>query len=192
MIRLAIIGVSGRDPQDLKRLNENLMKWMLDNVIIYIELVMKTVPKNIILVSGGSAWADHVAVQLYLTDMFAGLELYLPSKFDHKQKKYVNTHEGRTLNMLHSQCEKKTGFKVFDELTRAVLKKNTKITIKRGFKQRNTLVAKNCDYLIAYTFGKDLPKPGGTLHTWNKVTHKNKIHISLSFGESPTDKIAEK
>ena len=180
MIRLAIVGTSGRNPSDLKMLSINHMKWMADNVKCYIEHVLKTTPDNIILVSGGSAWADHVAIQLYLEKIFGGLELYLPSKFDPKQKKYVNTHEGRTLNILHANCQEKTGYDVFTELTSVASSPKVKITIKRGFLARNTLVAKNSDHLIAFTFSKDVPTEGGTLHTWQKVLHQNKIHFDLS------------
>jgi len=184
MIKLAIVGTSGRNPADKKKLNAKHMAWMIENVRCYIENVLETEPKNIILVSGGSAWADHVAVQLYLTWEFAGLELYLPSKFDIKQKKYVNTHEGRTLNALHQECKDKTGVDVLDELMRAINGKDrAKVTIQRGFLQRNTLIAKNSDHLIAFTFSPDTPTEGGTFDTWKKTKHENKTNFDLTMAE---------
>ena len=51
--------------------------------------------------------------------------------------------------------------------------------IQRGFKPRNTLVARNCDHLVAFTFGNTIPSSGGTSDTWGKVQHENKLHISL-------------
>lgn len=182
MIRLAIVGTSGRNPIDKKRLTLEHIKFVEDNVRCYIEHVLKKKNSEIILVSGGSAWIDYVAVQLFLTKEFGGLELYLPSRFDHKQKKYINTHEGRTLNRLHQECAEITGIDVLHEMTRVITTKGVKITIKRGFLQRNTLIAKNCDHLLAFTFNPenpDLPSEGGTLHTWNKTTHPNKIHFNL-------------
>src|SRR5580765_5330998 len=104
MIRLGIIGTAGRKPEELKLLTKEHMVWMADNVRSYIKEILKTTPDKVVLVSGGSAWADHVAVQLYLEKEFGGLELYLPSKYDAKHQRYVNTHEGRTLNLLHGQC----------------------------------------------------------------------------------------
>lgn len=180
MIRLAIIGTSGRSPNDLKMLTKAHMEWMVNNVKFYIREVLKISPEQIILVSGGSAWADHIAVQLYLGKEFAGIELYLPSRFDAKHQRYINTHEGRKLNALHKQCQEKTDYPVFQELASTVSSKKCKVTIQRGFLPRNTLVARNCDYLIAFTFSKtDTPENGGTLDTWSKTKHQNKIHFSL-------------
>lgn len=180
MIKLGIVGTSGRNPLDKKKLVKEHMEYMAENVYCYIEHVIKTKPNNIILVSGGSAWADHIAVQLYLTGEFAGLELYLPSRFDPKQKKYINTHEGRTLNQLHAECKEKTGIDVFEDLTRAVTKKATKIVIQRGFLPRNTLIAKNSDHLITFTFSPNDPVEGGTFDTWKKTKHDNRTNFDLA------------
>lgn len=186
-VKLAIIGVSGRTHSDKKKLEAKHMTWATSRVREYIDNILGIPDSDIILVSGGSAWMDHVAVQLYLTGKFRGLELYLPSKFDHKQKQFVNTHEGRTLNTLHGECAEKTNTDVLLELTRVVesavsvgKKSPIKLIIKRGFKPRNTLIAKNCDHLIGFTFESDEPTIGGTAHTWSKVPHDNKVHFDLS------------
>ncbi len=186
MQRLGIIGTAGRDYIQLGILTADHMHFMADKIYEYVEKVMNTTTENVILVSGGSAWADHVAVQLYLTKKFAGLELYLPSEFDHKKKKFKNTHEGRTLNNLHEQCQVKTQMPVLDELARVVssskasANSKVKIIIKRGFKQRNTLISQNNDHLVAFTFStSDEPNSGGTADTWLKTKHDNKKHYSL-------------
>jgi hypothetical protein len=181
MIRLAIIGLSGRNPSDAKILDNKHLEWAQMNVQLYIDEVLNIDKNKIILVSGGSAWMDHVAIQLFIQGGYGGLELYLPSEFNVKSKKYKNTHEGRKLNELHSACQNKTGLSIFEELTYANQKNtNIKIVIKRGFIQRNTLIAKNCDHLLSFTFDKNQPSGGGTLDTWNKVLHENKLHISLN------------
>jgi|SRR5579872_589841 len=180
MIRLAVIGTSGRDPKDSVRLELKHLAWMKENVITYISNVINRPTQDIILVSGGSAWADHVAVQLFREGGFGGLELYLPSEFNTKSHIFKNTHEGRELNKIHQHCQDKTGLPIFEELTSVNSKKNgVKIVIQRGFKPRNTLVARGCDHLIAFTFDLSVPTKGGTLDTWNKVQHQNKLHISL-------------
>ena len=186
MIKLAIIGTSGRDDDDLSKLDYYHLQWMANKVESYIKDVLHTEPSNIILISGGSAWADHVAVQLYLDKekKFAGLELYLPSKFDLKYNHYVNTHEGRLLNKLHKQCQEKTDIDVLLELGKVLHRPGVKVVIKRGFPSRNTLIAKNCDYLLAFSFGETNefgPLKGGTLDTWKKVLHCNKSHYDLNF-----------
>ncbi|XWV25276.1 hypothetical protein QJ856_gp0494 [Tupanvirus deep ocean] len=180
MLRIGIIGTAGRKPQDYNILSVDHMKWMADNVKSYINHVLETTTDNIILVSGGSAWADHVAVQLYLEGNFGGLELYLPTTFNTKTKKFENTHEGRTLNFLHGQCADKTKCDIFGELSQVVSSPNVKVVVKRGFFARNTLISQNCDHLIAFTFGENAPIDGGTFDTWKKTKHENKIHFSLS------------
>ena len=179
MLRLAIIGVSGRNQIDKKKLCAEHMNWMKCCVRQYINDILKKKTNEIILVSGGSAWVDHVAVQLFLTGEFGGLELYLPSEFDIKLKKYVNTHEGITLNSLHAECQEKTGINVFVELARAINNETTKVTIQKGFLTRNTLIAKNCDHLIAFTFNSNA-LTGGTFDTWKKTAHQNKIIFDLN------------
>lgn len=183
MIKLAIIGTSGRFNDDFNKLNANHFEWMANNVMCYITEVIGADPSGVILVSGGSAWADHVAVQLYLNSnyKFAGLELYLPSKFDQKYTHYVNTHEGRLLNSLHTKCKEKTGIDVLMELKKVLYRPGVKCVVQRGFHSRNTLIAKNCDHLIAFTFRESDPVDGGTGDTWKKVKHNNKIHFNLSL-----------
>ena len=190
-IRLAVVGVSGQDPLDKKKLCKEHMEYMIENVYCYIENVLHRKPSDIILVSGGSAWADHIAVLLYLKGEFSGIELYLPSRFDPKQKKYINTHEGRTLNQLHTECQEKTGLNVFEDLTKTVSRKAVKVTIKRRFLARNTLIAKNCDHLIAFTFNPDSPIKGGTFDTWKKTTHQNKTNFDLSLMPINKSKVVE-
>lgn len=50
--------------------------------------------KDIILVSGCAAWADHIAIKLFLTNRFKKLHLYLPCKLD--------------LNLIKTNTENKT------------------------------------------------------------------------------------
>jgi hypothetical protein len=180
-VKLAIVGTSGRDKDDANKLEKKHMEWMKSMVECYISEILKINKDQVILVSGGSAWADHVAVQLYRDGGFAGLELYIPSGFNTKLHQYMNTYEGRLLNALHKQCQDKTGYPIFEELTSVnSKKKGVSIVIHRHFKPRNTLIAKNCDHIIAFTFNKTEPMGGGTLDTWNKVSHTNKIHFDLS------------
>ncbi|AYV85759.1 MAG: hypothetical protein Satyrvirus37_4 [Satyrvirus sp.] len=180
LTKLGIIGISGRTENDINRLSPEHMVLMANKIGSYIKDVIKTSPKNIILVSGGSAWADHVAVQLFLTKKFANLELYLPTTFDVDKKKFITTSsEGRTLNFLHNQCYKKIEIDVLDELAKAI-KRGAQVCIYDGFLSRNTMIAKNVDYLVAFTFENDCPKSGGTYDTWKKVKHNNKINFNLN------------
>lgn len=177
MVKLAIIGVSGRKKEQISLLSKEHMLWMMDNVYFYIVYVMKRKFKNVTLVSGGSAWSDHIAIKLFLTGKFKGLELYLPATFNLETKRYGDSHEGKILNLVHSKCQEKTNYGIFDEIASVINHKNTKIILCNGFFDRNSLIAKNSDYLIAFSMGDDIC--GGTMDTWNKVEHENKINFNL-------------
>lgn len=133
------------------------------------------------MVSGGSAWADHVAVKLFLEGEFAKLELHLPAKFDCSQNKFESNQSGSRLNSLHQIFSDKTQSDTLNELSRAISDPLTQTSIHDGFHNRNTLVANQCDYLIAFTFNgtNSVPKEGGTKDTWDKCPHSNKMHLSL-------------
>ena len=175
-MRLAIIGSSGRNPVEKNQLNKDSMDWMKSNIYVYIEQIMDLEPNEITLVSGGSSWADHVAVQLFLTGEFQGLELYLPAEFDTSNDCYMKTTEGSRLNYLHTVTTLK-------ELSTAISNPQTTTIVKKGFLNRNTFIALNCDHLLAFTFSDgDKPQIGtGTMDTWNKCQHENKYHESLKI-----------
>ena len=65
MINLAIIGCAGRSYHDLNNLSSKLMLRVETAVLRYIKEVIKKPKKEIILVSGGSAWIDHIAIKLF-------------------------------------------------------------------------------------------------------------------------------
>ena len=68
----------------------------------------------------------------------------------------------------------------FKELTEAKQRGAEIIIEDAGFFARNTLVANNSDYLIAFTFGRgSIPSSRGTLDTWKKFNGVKKIHITL-------------
>lgn len=62
MIHLAVIGTAMRDQSEQNVLSSYHLTWMADNIKCYIEHVIETTTDDIILVSGGSAWSDPVAV----------------------------------------------------------------------------------------------------------------------------------
>ncbi len=170
MKRVAIIGSAGRD-KDEGKFTLELFEKMKEEVVKQITEEWKLETKNVILVSGGSAWSDHVAVSLYKQDpnKWGGLHLYLPCKFPSKGKYYT------TLKELHSNM-KCNSMDDFDLVKKMGAVFDTSVY---GFLQRNTLVAKHCDYMIAFTWNMFYPKYGGTGDTWSKCKGVKK-HIPLS------------
>src|SRR5579883_288211 len=89
MTTVSIIGTAGRSHKDP---TSAMYGKMIASAINY----LRTIPGNIILVSGGAAWSDHVAVHLYLQRQqyslpIVELRLYLPCAFDLTTKRYVDT-----------------------------------------------------------------------------------------------------
>jgi len=186
LVRLAIIGTNGHDYHESLKLETKHMEWIAIMVKNYITNTLSKTTDQIILVSGGDAWVEHVAVQLYREGGFGGLNLYLPSEFNTKLHQYKNTHEGRSLNKLHAYCQEKTGAPIFEELTSVNSKKTgVRITIQRGWKPRNTLIARGCDHLLAFTLGKGDPNLDPAKDIWSKIPHTNKVHFCLDLAPNP-------
>lgn len=176
-IRLAVIGVSGRNKMDFNLLSKEMFGYMMDNVEAYIKYHLETSNDKIILVSGGSAWADHSVVKLFLEKNFAGLELFLPTEFTNG--KFKDSHQGSILNNLHKHFSEQIEENSLDQILDCILDPNCKVSVHNGFFKRNTLIAEESDHVIAFTFNEN-PK-GGTLDTWNKIKHNNKLNINLSI-----------
>lgn len=122
------------------------------------------------LVSGGAAWADHVAVKLFLQKKAPHLRLFLPCEWDNGAFKDTGsddfkTNPGRTANRLHKQFQNRTHINSLTEIQIAKSEGAELIEIAKGFYARNALVAKS-DFLLAITYGNEREvKDGGTAHT---------------------------
>lgn len=131
---------------------------------------------DITLVSNGYPWINHIPVTLFLqTDDYAGIELCMPTEINPKERKFLNTHEGRVLNNLFGIWKGTTSIDGLDNLARIVKarKPNKKQIIKRGYKQANTMMVRNCDYVLYFDFGET---PSGEL--WDKILC-NKEYFSI-------------
>lgn len=169
---IALVGTAGRDSS--QPLTRALWDWMLLDA-------KKRVPIGAHLVSGGAAWADHLAVALYLDNWASRLRLHLPAPF--ASGKFSTGFYTRTsasaANWYHERFSRIVGFDSLSELRTALtLCDYTYEPFSNGYKgmsDRNTKVAL-ADEMLAYTFG-DMPT-GGTLDTWNKCLG-TRTHISL-------------
>jgi hypothetical protein len=188
---IAIVGSAGRK-EDGARMNAKTFEWMLQTTR---KAIADTKMSNnqIVLVSGGSSWADHVAVVLFLedaaTDPFGGLTLFLPTPF--KSGAFLDTghrdwqsNPGRTLNNYHTAFGKIIKRDTLKDIRCAEALGASLICSARGFHARNTQIAQNCDRLFAFTWAKgaEPPNDGGTRDTWDKCKAE-KRHISLMESE---------
>lgn len=169
MVNISIIGTANRDNKpltvDLYYKMINVVKYMLQPII-----------KNnisITLISGGAAWADHIAITLYLEGFIDNLILHLPCNFIIYQYD-TNCSAGKTSNNLHRNFSSIVNINSLEEINLAI-QKGAKVIIHNGFYARNKYVANECDYLIALT-GSTIT--GGTFNTWNQCSVP-KYHVDI-------------
>lgn len=174
---IAIIGTAGRDKS--KPMTAQLWDAMCDDA-------RARVPQGATLVSGGAAWADHLAVRLFLDGHAGGLILHLPSTFAHcRAFAGGRGSAGSAANYYHGLFKVATGVDGIPEICDAVWRGAQYTTqapdIGMGaFMIRNMEVAKMADTLIAYTWGeRAAPADGGTAHTW-RICKGSKTHVALA------------
>jgi hypothetical protein len=179
MTTIAIIGTAGRDKT--KPMTLALWQWMIRNV-------REHVPQGSHVVSGGAAWADHLAVSLMLTGWANELTLHFPAPFDQRNLRFIGPDKSAAsaANYYHSVFSKTIDRDTLGQIAEVLYNPSTHYTEEperadyKGMFARNMKVAK-ADKMIAYTFGPgDVPADGGTLDTWNKCQGE-KLHISLPY-----------
>ena len=174
-LTLSCVGTAGRN-EDYDKLNlekYNEMYRVADKLLDYIN--SKSPTPLTTLVSGGAAWADGIAVRLYLNNRIPNLKLYLPCEYENGEfsDDDVFGRIASTITHYHSQFEKETGQNSLKEIQLAI-DKGADVTVINGFKNRNTYVSMS-NYILAMTFGdKEYVKKGGTWDTINKYLQRIK------------------
>lgn len=182
-MKISIIGTSGRKNDNTNKLTPDLLEKMVKSASSIIKEVFSQ-EENITLISGGAAWADHVAVILFLSSNKYKLKLYTPSPFDSTKFKDTGVvdwrlNPGGTLNYYHRAFSKSLKKDTLEDIAKSIKKGAIIDSEYSSFHQRNTIVAKS-NIVIAYTWGDDYPIDGGTFDTWKKIPKESvKIHFSL-------------
>lgn len=182
-MKLAIIGTAGRK-EDADLLNKE--KWDDMKRAVY-DFVKKYKIDHVI--SGGAAYADHLAVGLFNAGIVKKLELALPCKFDTKKVQFHDTgvvdwktNPGNTSNYYHLRFSTTVGIKSLQEIKTAI-EKGATVIVENGFMERNSIVAE-ADMVLAMTFGKEnVVKDGGTANTCNTYLTKGGdklFHLDLN------------
>lgn len=168
-ITLSIVGTAGRK-EDSKKLSAKHFEAMCLVADGLVDQIIDSGYPISHLVSGGAAWADHVAVKLFLDKKVPHLRLFLPSKFEGGSF-YDNGNRdpfknpGGIANYYHKQFQTATGINSLTQIQIAKSEGAELIEVEKGFYARNALVAKS-DFLLAITFGnRHEVKSGGTAHT---------------------------
>lgn len=187
----AIVGTAGRK-EDSNRLSFNHFEAMYECASSLLKEFGEsgyTVDK---VVSGGAAWADHVAVKLFLEKKVPKLKLCFPCQFDsasvmfdpvplsenERQRGYST---GEVTNSLHSRFSRKLRRSSLNEILLA-LQQGAEAVVCKGFYARNAVVAQS-DIILAMTFGEnEWLKEGGTAHTMQ--TYLNRVRKMGFFDKS--------
>ncbi|KAM9975352.1 hypothetical protein ACTFIW_010380 [Dictyostelium discoideum] len=189
-VTIGVIGTTGRDKS--RPLNSKHFDYLCDTFQQYLhnlETQQKIELNNITLISGGAAWSDHVAVDYFLKNpTTCKLMIHLPClivgyKVDENITQYrfdVEHPNGVTTNGYHSNFSKQIGRDTILDIIKAKELGAILDNSEFGFKNRNTSIAKQSDFLVAFT-GAVGPAPlgGGTLDTWKKSKSLYKHHISI-------------
>mgnify|MGYP000879350174 FL=1 len=185
-MNIAIIGTAGRDDDGI-----NLREQSFGEMFLVVNKITRTLSegKPFNLVSGGAAWADHLAVFSFILGYPEKLFLELPceltaeGKFIDTGERDFRTNPGGTSNHYHELFSKKVRFDSFSQLRSAAKKPNCIITAGGGFFERNSSIANKADHCIALTFGNGPElKDGGTMDTMKKFQKRaigKTFHIDL-------------
>jgi len=179
MITVSIIGTAGTK-KEKGLLNKEVFEKMCNRARDILAMISSD-NNEIKLVSGGASWADHIIVEI--GNEYKEVELFFPSEWDattckhHDNGKFAwYENPGRLANFDHSKFSKAMGRNTQEDFIKL---KNSKFHYGNGFHSRNSDVA-NCDYMITFTYTKDMESyKGGTRDTWNKCKTK-KIHVDMN------------
>jgi AcrR family transcriptional regulator len=182
--RIAIIGTAGRDQHP--GLTADLFEAMCTAALETIRTKFKLDPAKCQLISGGAAWSDHVAVELFLRKQVVGLTLYMPCAFTGGKFAEIGTtwdwkkNPGKTANYLHSLFTTKLGRDTLAEIALARDRRAVLNADHFGFHPRNDVVAAQATHMIAFTWSETgTPDDGGTAYTWDRAISQNKVHVCL-------------
>lgn len=168
-MKLAIIGFAKRG------LELNLASY--DKMVAKMTRILKRYPSDVVVYSGGSIWCDHVAVTLFLQGVIHNLVLHLPDTWNTQTKSYSGTtRSGAHLNKKHQLFSSILGRNTLLEIDSAFSKGAT-YTSSLSSPDRNTLIARDADYLYAFVVKGEKMTPG-TKDTWTKATGK-KIKVNV-------------
>ncbi|MGC4055616.1 MAG: hypothetical protein QM757_42880 [Paludibaculum sp.] len=189
-MKLGIIGTAGRK-EDLERLNPDMFGRMCEQTELLIRALRSNGETVDGLVSGGAAWADHVAVFLFLRGEQSSipgdltLSLHTPSEWDSRKDRYVENRDGHTANFHHDNFQLKTGIPSLRQIRESMSSERAFVASGGGFRARNQKIAEEADVLLAMTFGQgSAVKPkSGTEDTVRKYAALGKtrlFHLDLN------------
>lgn len=172
---IAIIGTAGRDKT--KPMTKELWGAMQRDVLV-------RVPKGAHVCSGGAAWADHLAVFLFLFGHADRITLHLPAPMNHARFVGKYRTAGSVANYYHELFSNSIGRDTLADVIECVRAEKCEGTFEPVGLNMTAMFARNqkiaqCGSMIAYTWGEGaIPADGGTRHTWDHC-RGTKVHVPL-------------
>lgn len=177
---VGIIGTAGR-----QGLHEQLDAVLWERMVVAARQIMtrdwQLDLNTVTLVSGGAAWADHVAVRLYRQGHVPQLRLHLPARWQAAAERFTyETPAGRAANHYHLLFGEALQHDPWHELQQAAEQGAVFLDHYDGFLTRNRQVAQEAEYLLAFTFtpGAEPSPQSGTHYTWSRCRGR-KQHVCL-------------
>lgn len=180
-MKTIIIGTAGRSHQE----NLTLPLWHA-----MVAKALELTPKGAHGISGGAAWADHLAVELYRLGHLSELTLHLPAPLNPNNYDYIGPSKSAAsaANYYHYQFSDALGYDTKRQIVEALATTGAHHTTQEsapGFKAmftRNALVAKEAtlsDSALAFTWDHHGLTDSGTKNTWDQIHTPHKTHVSL-------------
>jgi hypothetical protein len=212
--RVAIFGFAGghMSVEHTAQLSGQLFEQMVNRAYTTITELWGLDLCRVHLVSGGAAWADQVAVELYNRHQHSSpglaLTLVMPCEWSAGTCRFVDSkgsssswreNPGRLSNSYHERFSRVcTGLpRHSQEAIKAAVEAGAKLDCQhRGFHRRNTAIAELAQYALAFSWAEaDRPYSGGTLDTFNKLRAEcHRSHVSmveLAASAKPVKRAAE-
>jgi hypothetical protein len=185
MVNVAIIGSAGRG-FDAYKLNRDIFLTAVYKTCELVEFTWNLDWNDVTLVSGGSAFGDHIAVKIYMNLKKEypklKLRLHLPCDWDTSLKKFqeagADMQYAKQLNHLHQVFSLKCNVQSLKDLQTCIAE-GCEITTSSGYFARNDKVAQEAEKMIAFTFGDMQEGRGGTSYTYSRAFNAEKVHIDL-------------
>jgi hypothetical protein len=177
-----ITGVNGQQLSEGQRLSAEDYAWMVSCAKRIITRVWNLDPRHVTLLGVGGAWADHVAVGLFMhahatTTPFGGLHVYLPCAFAWEERRALPAAAvagcsphfgvGGTLNAAHVTFAQRVPHASWDELVRAQQLGAAVDERSDGFYARNRRVAALAQRVLTFTWDAQAPTRGSARHLWD-------------------------
>lgn len=174
---IAVIGTAGRDRE--RPMTRDL--WLAMTVDL-----KRRIDGSDHLVSGGAAWADHLAVHAFLNGWVDQLTLYLPAPFEACLFQGPAKSAASAANFYHERFSAAIGQNTRQQIALAIAR-GAHIECEppaAGYGAmfaRNKKVANLATACLAYTFGDGKePADGGTLNTWQQIQGDDRAHVALA------------